>query len=356
MTKRQKFGVVLVIAGVTLFAVTVFAVTFVLTGLVYQQTGQSPPAFVAYLINVVLGFFLFLGILTTVGTYFGSKQRTAQRGVFGPILEALQRIAKGDFSVRIDNPFEDNPVMKTLTTSVNNMAEELSQIEAMRQEFISDVSHELQSPLTSIRGFAQALHNNALSAEERTHYLNIIETECTRLSRITENLLKLASLEARQVKFEPRPYRLDKQVRSLILASEPQWEGKRIELEVLLDPVETTADEDLLSQVWINLIHNSIKFTPEGGKVCIHLSRQDGKVEFKIADTGIGISKEDQEHIFERFYKVDRARTRANNGGSGLGLSIVQKIVEMHQGTIAVNSQPGVGTTFVVSLPTRQQG
>jgi signal transduction histidine kinase len=274
-----------------------------------------------------------------------------QIGVFGPIFEAMTKIAKGDFTVRVDKTFEDKGIVGELAKSVNNMALELNQIEQMRQEFISNVSHEIQSPLTSIQGFARALQNGHLSPEERSHYLSIIETESIRLSRITDNLLKLASLESEHVKFEPKPYRLDKQIRNLILACEPQWINKHIEMEVSLEDVEITADEDLLSQVWLNLISNSIKFTPGGGKIGIGLHRQNGKIEFQINDTGIGISAEDQTRIFERFYKADRSRTHSSNGGSGLGLSIAQKIIEMHQGTIAIESKPGVGSTFIVSLP-----
>jgi two-component system phosphate regulon sensor histidine kinase PhoR len=222
----------------------------------------------------------------------------------------------------------------------------------MRQEFISNVSHEIQSPLTSIRGFAQALENDHLSAEERHHYLSIIEEESTRLSRITEDLLKLASLESEQLHFEPKPYRLDKQIRSLILACEPQWSIKSINMDVSLEELTVTADEDLLSQVWINLIHNSIKFTPEAGSIRVELHSHDSQVVFKIADTGIGISDEDRTRIFERFYKADKSRTRTKEG-SGLGLSIVRKIVDLHKGSVDVESKVDTGTTFTISLPAK---
>jgi signal transduction histidine kinase len=191
-----------------------------------------------------------------------------------------------------------------------------------------------------------------LSADERHHYLGIIETESMRLSRITQDLLKMASLESDQVRFEPKPYRLDKQIRDLILASEPQWQDKGIEMDVSLAETEITADEDLLSQVWTNLIHNSIKFTPQGGKISIALRPRGEQIEFEITDTGIGISKEDQERVFERFFKADPARTRAA-GGSGLGLSIAKKIIEMHRGTIGVQSELGTGATFTVVLPVK---
>jgi two-component system, OmpR family, phosphate regulon sensor histidine kinase PhoR len=229
----------------------------------------------------------------------------------------------------------------------------LGQMENMRQEFISNVSHEIQSPLTSIRGFAQALRDDQLSPAERHHYLEIIETESKRLSRLTDDLLKLSSLDAEQVKFEPQPYRLDKQIRSVILTCEPQWRDKSIEVEASLDEITINADADLLNQVWMNLLHNSIKFTPASGAISVSLHPQGERVEFRIADSGIGISPEEQVHIFERFYKADKSRTRSA-GGSGLGLAIVKKIVDLHHGTIDLASEVGKGTTFTISLPLEQ--
>jgi signal transduction histidine kinase len=230
------------------------------------------------------------------------------------------------------------------------MALELSQMEQMRQAFISDVSHEIQSPLTSIRGFAQALHGDQLSAADRGHYLSIIEAESTRLSELADNLLKLASLESDQPPFQPRSYRLDKQIRHLILLCEPQWMGKSLDMEVSLEETAITADEDLLSQVWLNLLHNSIKFTPDGGSVCVALCRQGNSITITIADTGIGMAADDRIHVLERFYKADKSRERTREG-SGLGLAIAHKIVEMHHGTIGLTSELGAGSTFTVLLP-----
>jgi signal transduction histidine kinase len=223
-------------------------------------------------------------------------------------------------------------------------------MEAMRQEFVANVSHEIQSPLTSIRGFARALQDEKLSPEERSHYLDIIETESIRLSRLSANLLELASLEAENFKFEPKPYRLDRQIRNLILACEPQWMDKGIDMEVSVEEIDLDADEDLLSHVWGNLISNSIKFTPSGGSVTVDLHRRDGQILFRMTDTGPGISQSDQARIFERFFKADQSRDRSR-GGSGLGLAIAKKIVELHQGSISVQSEPGAGATFTVRLP-----
>ena len=211
-----------------------------------------------------------------------------------------------------------------LVKSINDMTDELNAMEKMRQEFVSNVSHEIQSPLTSIKGFARALQDNNLSEEKREHYLTIIETETTRLSKLSQNLLKLTLLESEEYTPERATYRLDQQLKQIVLNSEPLWAEKEIELELNLEKVHITADQESMSQVWINLIHNSIKFTPNGGTITIQLKEYEKVVEVRIRDSGIGISKEQKQHIFERFYKADSSRNRVY-GGSGLGLAIVKK-------------------------------
>jgi len=328
------------------------AASFFLTAYLYKIVNLTPPLWLAQIVNALLGL-LLTGVLVGIASRIGrSRGWIPEMDMFQPVLEALEKIAQGDFSIRLDNQFQDHEIVGELVNKVNRMASELDQMETMRQEFISNVSHEIQSPLTSIRGFAAALENNHLSPEERNHYLGIIQSESQRLARITEDLLKLAALESEQLKFEPKVYRLDKQVRELILACEPQWKAKDIHMEVSLAELEVTADEDLLSQVWINLLHNSVKFTPQAGSIQVTLSARGDRAEFQITDTGIGILEEDRLHIFERFYKADPSRTHST-GGSGLGLSIVKKIVEMHKGTIHVESRPGAGAAFTVSLPVK---
>lgn len=324
-----------------------FTAAYFLTGFLYRAIGYQPQGFIVQIINSILG--LVIAFLSTI--IIRKNFLKNRNGIFDKIINAIEKIAKGDFNVRLDyDPQRDHHPFDELVKSVNNMAVELGQMEKMRQEFIANVSHEIQSPLTSIRGFAQALRNEKLGMEDKMHYLKIIESESMRLSKLSDNLLKLASLEAETIKFEPRRYRLDKQLRNIVLACEPQWTEKGIEMEVLLDEAEIKADEDLLSQVWINLIHNSIKFTGDGGKIGISLKLSGDKIEFEISDTGLGISKEDQKHIFERFYKADKSRVPSNKG-SGLGLSIVKKIVDIHHGSVTVQSAAGEGTIFTVLLP-----
>ena len=352
----MKVGQALRVVATAVFLLLLLSCTvigaFFLTALLYRTLVHAPPPFLAQVINALLGVGLYGLLAVGIFAWINSRPRAKRRwlGLFEPIVRAMEQIAKGDFQVRLNYPPRANPVVNELANSVNQMALELNQMEQMRQEFISNVSHDIQSPLTSIRGFAQALHDEHLSAQQRDHYLAIIETESMRLSRMADNMVKLASLESKHLRLEPQSYRLDKQIRTLIVAYEPQWTAKTLDMDVALEELEIVADEDLLSQVWGNLLHNSIKFTPDGGRVCVEAHRQGSTVECRITDTGIGIPEEAQAHIFERFYKADASRERSREG-SGLGLAIAKKIVELHQGTIGVASQAGAGTTLIVSLP-----
>lgn len=266
------------------------------------------------------------------------------------ITDALRRIAKGEFNVSIAMEERVDGEYDKIIAGINDMAIGLQEMEQLRQEFISNVSHEIQSPLTSIRGFALALQKEELSEEERKYYLQIIETETIRLSKLSDNLLKLTSLESEHHVMEVSTYRLDEQIKKVVLAAESLWGAKNIDMELALSSTTIQADEDALSQVWTNLIHNAIKFTPEEGHMHIGMQMEGDRVEVRIADDGIGMAKEHLPYVFERFYKADASRNRTL-GGNGLGLSIVKKIVEMHQGTVHVQSELGKGSTFTVKLP-----
>ncbi|MFF2483779.1 ATP-binding protein [Paenibacillus sp. NPDC058071] len=265
------------------------------------------------------------------------------------LTRATKRLAKGDFDVAVKVMRKDE--IGALAQSFNEMAFELKQVETMRRDFVSNVSHEIQSPLTSISGFARALKNDKLVKEEqsRDRYLDIIVTESERLSRLSDNLLKLASLESEHHPFAASTFHLDEQLRQVAVACEPQWSAKHIQLDLRLpDAINITADADQLRQVWLNLLGNAIKFTPEGGQISIRLLEQRGTLTVAISDTGPGIAPEELSRIFDRFYKADRSRS---SSGSGLGLAIVKKIVVLHQGDIEANSEAGRGTTMTVTLP-----
>jgi len=271
--------------------------------------------------------------------------------LFFRILDSLREIGRGNFSARamleIRRGFPDHP-MNQLVLSVREMAEGLERIEQMRQEFVANVSHEMQTPLTSIVGFVKALKSERLSEAERRHYLDIIEAESERLSRLADNLLKLTSLESGHHPVSVTRFRLDRQLREVAIACEPLWAGKDLTVDMQVEPVEVEGDEDLLGQVWMNLLSNAIKFTEPGGRIVVRLQKDEACVRVSVSDTGVGIRPEDLDRVFTRFFKADPSRGKP---GNGLGLAIAKRIVEMHRGSITVESKPGMGSTFTVCIP-----
>jgi signal transduction histidine kinase len=312
---------------------------------IFESLGL-PPLFFDLLVQAAIAFLIMVIIFGTLRFTIGERQR---RDLTRPFLDAMDRIARGDYSVRLADDLPGMHPMAELIRRFNTMVGDLDKVEQLRRDFVSNVSHEIQSPLTSIRGFAQALRKEDLPKEDRSHYLDVIEEESMRLSKLGDNLVRLAALESEQLKLSPREFKLDAQLRQVILAAEPQWTAKKLEMDVDLGECSVTADPELLGQVWTNLLHNGVKFTPAGGALCVALARVGAAVEVSFTDNGIGIGEDDQARIFERFYKADKSR-RWSEEGSGLGLSIVKRIVDLHGGTIQVSSQLGQGTRVTVRL------
>lgn len=328
-------------------------VVFSFTNYIFEIIDWYPHDFTEVIINLLGANILFFVSISIVGRFM----RGSEREKYDDIRNTLRRIASGDFSARISGNFggDNRHPMANIIEDINYAAGELNEIEKMRQEFISNVSHEIQSPLTSINGFTKVLRETELTDEQRNHYLSIIEVESERLSKISTNLLKLTSLESEHHPIEMSRYRLDKQIVNTVLACEPQWMKKEIEIDIELDEVEIEADKDLMNQVFMNILGNSIKFTDSKGTIHIRLQIENSSVVVLIEDSGIGLTSEDKERIFERFYKADSSRT-VSSGGSGLGLSIVKKIIDIHSGCIEVESEVEVGTTMKIILPIEIEG
>jgi two-component system, OmpR family, phosphate regulon sensor histidine kinase PhoR len=340
---KRIFGCIVGISIVILF----WSISYWLVNFLFPTLENLTSEYVKDLIIGLVGFVLMLSTIYIIGKIFSSHRED----VFLVIVDAIKQISKGNFKVKLNlGKIKGGHSFAAIANSINDMAEELGEMEKMRQAFISNVSHEIQSPLTSIRGFARALQNEKLSQSQRVHYIDIIITESIRLSKLSDNLMKLTALESEHHPFAANPYRLDKQLQQVILVNEPQWLAKKITVEPILEEIMITANADLLNQVWTNLLHNSIKFTEEHGSITIRLQQTEENTIVQFTDTGLGISREDQLHIFERFYKGDKSRNR-NAAGSGLGLSIVKKIIDLHSGSIKVESEIGKGTTITVSIP-----
>lgn len=258
---------------------------------------------------------------------------------------ASQQVAKGDFSVRL-KPSGSGEI-RELAENFNVMVEELSSNEYLHKEFVSNVSHEFGTPITSLKGYAKLLKRDNLSPEQRIEYADIIISESERLSRLSADLLKLSELENKGRITERQNFSLDEQIRSVIILLQNNWESKNLELDIELDEVDFCGDEALLYQVWVNLISNAVRYTDDGGRIRISLSDGDS-VTVSVSDNGKGMTSEETENVFRRFYKADKSRS---SKGTGLGLAIAKKITELHGGDISVSSTPSHGTTFTAVLP-----
>jgi signal transduction histidine kinase len=304
---------------------------------VEQEQENMPWIHAVYILVMIIGSFMIL---------------IAARYVVNPILqltEATKRMAKGNFD-SANLPMHRRDEIGQLSVSYHEMAKELAKLDQMRQEFVSSVSHEIQSPLTSISGFTKALKQKKMSEESRLRYLTIIEEESERLSRLGQNLLQLSYLQQEQHPLKITTYRLDEQLRRVVITLEPLWTVKQINMDVDLEEITVHVDKDQLDQVWINLLNNAIKFTPPHGTIRIQSMGKAHQNFVSITDSGIGIPEEELVNIFKPFHKVDKARSSSVKG-NGLGLSIVKQIIDMHNGEIHVSSCLGTGTTFTVTLP-----
>lgn len=294
--------------------------------------------FLAALIVLVMFLSFLLILISTIFIVRPIKKLT----------EATKKIAAGNHHLKLNVHRRDE--IGRLANNFMIMSNHLERTEEVRQEFVSNVSHEIQSPLTSIQGFSQALREEELPEEMRQSYLEIIEKESRRMSELSKQLLTLSFLDSGLIQEEYVSFDLEKQLKEVVLSTEWQWHKKKLAIELELFPYEINGNPRLLQQVWMNLLTNAIRYTNEGGRVHIRMTKERHGVIVTVKDTGIGINSEDIPRLFDRFYKVDKARTRTENS-TGLGLSIVEKIIHLHKGNIMVTSEQGQGSQFEVFLP-----
>ncbi|MEN1967982.1 HAMP domain-containing sensor histidine kinase [Lentibacillus sp. N15] len=264
------------------------------------------------------------------------------------LTEATKKVAGGNYHLKL--PIKRHDEIGDLARHFSQMSNTLEHVEEKRQEFVSNVSHEIQSPLTSIQGFSKTLRLEDLTQAEQNYYLEIIEKETKRLSVLSKQLLTLSMLDKEAKVEESISYNLSDQLKEVVSTTRWQWQEKELALDLELGDVSIAGDQRLLHQVWLNLLTNAIRYTNSGGTISIQVNAKKTAAEVVVTDTGVGIDSNDISYLFDRFYKVDKARNRTNQS-TGLGLAIVKKIVELHNGTIMVESELGKGTMFRVTLP-----
>lgn len=324
MTILLTFGIV---------SLTWMLVTYMKEGTV-NEAGRKFPVIFFLLGSLLLGF---------VVTVCVGKMIIHPLQEFG---KAFDEIAKGNFSYRlaVNARFDD---INKMAERLNAMTYDLSHIETLRSDFVANVSHEFKTPLSAIEGYATLLQNRALSQEKKEYYIEKILENTRRLSGLSSNVLTLSKLENQGEAADCHEYRLDEQIRKSILVLEEKWTAKNIEFDMDLPLQMYYGSEALIAQVWINILDNAIKCSPEGGTIHIGMTSENDTIVVSVRDHGTGMSPEVQKHIFEKFYQGDTSR---QTEGNGLGLALVKRILELCHGKAEVESKEGEGTVFSILL------
>ena len=293
---------------------------------------------------------VFLAIISTVigavVAFFTSKIPLQP---FQKMLNHINRLAAGDFTARLHfgRIMGKHPDIKRLTNSFNTLAEELQNTQMLRSDFVNNFSHEFKTPIVSIAGFAKLLRRGNLTEKQKEEYLAIIEEESMRLSYMATNILHLTQIENQSILTDVSQFNLSEQIRASVLLLESKWAEKNLELHIDFDEYEITANEELLKQVWINLIDNAIKFSPDYGILEIVVSEKNNNMIVSVTNSGEPIPENARKKIFNKFYQADESHVTE---GNGIGLAVVMGVVTLHNGTVFVESNE-IHTTFTVTLP-----
>ena len=344
--RRRKKGFIL--SNINIFFTILVFVEFIVT--------IAFASFVQWVLESVLQITIPTTLfLLLVGAFMGSAIAFLVNRVFFEPIEKLKDgmndVSDGDFSVKIDTNSPINEV-KELYDSFDLMVKELSATEILQSDFMSNVSHEIKTPVNAIEGYAMLLESEEITPEEQQEYVEKILFNTKRLSELVGNVLLLSKIDNQAIPKNEKKFRLDEQIRQSIMQLETKWTDKDIELDVELDKVEFIGNATLLIHIWDNLINNAIKFNNQGGVVKLRLTSDVDNVVFSVEDNGPGISDEAMKHIFDKFYQSDSSHRQE---GNGLGLALVKRIVDLYDGDIGVENLPAVGCRFTVVLPAMQE-
>lgn len=292
---------------------------------------------------------LCIGVSVPVGMLVALAASLVPLRPIRELINCMDKLASGDFSTRIRAGaiMQMYPPYVNVTQSFNKMAEQLESTERLRGEFINNISHEFKTPLVSIAGFATLLRKGGLGPEKQQEYIAVIEEESLRLSHMATNVLNLTKIENQTILTHVTTYNLSEQIRSCFLLLESKWAKRDLDLDLEFPEYTIRANEELMKQVWINLLENAIKFTPDGECIRVRIREGEGNLTVQIRNTGVEIPEASRDRIFRKFYQVDESHATE---GNGIGLAIVKQIVTLHGGTVTLESQREA-TEFTVTLP-----
>ena len=332
------FAVLLIATAFSVFAVWLLGKLGVITG----SIEDSSIGFIVMLMSVV-------SIIIGAGMSFALGLIPLKP--VNELINRMNRLAAGDFSTRLNfrGVWTNLSGFREMSVSFNKLAEELENTEMLRGDFINNFSHEFKTPIVSIAGLAKLVNKGNLTEEQRAKYLTAIEEESLRLASMATNVLKLTKVENQTILTDVSYFNLSEQIRSCVLLLENKWDKKSLELELDFNEYDIEANEELLKEVWINLLDNAVKFTPHCGTVSVAIKESIGKLSVTVSNTGSEISRENMKKIWNKFYQADESHA---SEGNGVGLAIVKRVVDLHGGAISVRSGEGV-TSFTVDLPVK---
>lgn len=336
----------------TIFVFAIMVMSGVATALFYLLVlilFAKTPLVIALTVNPLFLCVVLLAVSSLIGTLLSAFWGKLHLRPMKKLSDATGEVKKGNFKVQVEKDgIPSETEMGRLIDNFNEMVRELDGIELFRNDFINNFSHEFKTPIVSIRGFAKELQFGDLDPAQRQEYARIIAEESDRLAKLSINVLELSRLENQSIVTDKTSFYLDEQLRQCILLQEAAWSKKELEIIPELDEVQFFGNEELLAHIWMNLIGNAIKFTPACGMVRVRLEATDGEVTVQVSDTGMGMSEDVMNHIFEKFYQGDPSHSRS---GYGIGLTMAARAATLCGGRIAVESRLGEGSTFTVTLP-----
>ncbi len=315
-------------------------------GLILDRALELEAVVLEHPLTLILMLYIVSLIISTavLGLLFNRILKPITR-----LSDALHEVAQGNFDIQIsENSGIDE--MSSMYANFNGMVRELGTNETLRSDFISNVSHEFKTPITAIEGYATLLQDKSQSAQDRDECVEKILFNTRRLSDLVGNILLLSRIENQTITPERSRFLLNEQILQVLVGLEPKWTEKNIDFDVDMPKVRYEGFESMLMQVWSNIIGNAIKFSPPGGTVEISMKETEHAVKVRIRDHGPGMDADTKKHIFDKFYQGD---TSHRSEGNGLGLALAQRIVSLSSGSISVESSPGEGAAFTVTLPRR---
>ena len=289
--------------------------------------------------------FFFISVLTGIMVFYRFNQLFLKP--LNALSDAMKKVEMGHYDERVSTDVHIRELNR-LMRGFNRMTKEISSVEMLKKDFISYFSHEFKTPMTSIRGFSRQIKEQQLTEEKQKEYIDIIYRESNRLIKMSANVLMLTKLEHQSTLSDVKEFSLDEQLRQSLLLLEDGWSEKNLDLDIDLDPVVIKSNEEIVTQIWVNILGNAIRYSAEGGKLKISCRKEGAFAKIRIKDEGQGMPDEVRERIFEKFYQGDASHGAS---GNGLGMAIVKRIVDLCQGKIVIKSQINKGTVVIVYLP-----